>query len=348
MALRILFAGSPAIALPSLEALAGRCLAGKDAPWELAGVLTNPDKARGRSARPESSEVGVRAAALAAGAAEKGLRPFAILKPETLKTGAREAAAALKPDLLVCFAYGRIFGPRFLSVFPLGGINIHPSLLPKYRGASPIQEALLNRDPLTGITLQRIAGEMDTGNVLARQELPLSGRETTASLSALAGVEGARLLTGFLERLAGTGGGAAGAAPAAVLEGKPQEGVASYCSRIERDSAVIDWSRDVLEIDAQIRAYNPWPLSRTGHDGKILYILEATPLDEKSAGTLPAVPNEPGRVLGIDRKSGILVATGRGILALAKLQYQAKKALPWQAFLNGARNFTGSCLSGGS
>ncbi|MDR1929250.1 MAG: methionyl-tRNA formyltransferase [Treponema sp.] len=339
--MRILFAGTPAIALPSLQVLAGPCL-GDGAPcsgrpaWEAAGLLTNPDRVRRRGGKAESSEAAACAERLSAALAEKGLPPIPVLKPETLKSEAREAAAALRPDLLVCFAYGRIFGPRFLSIFPLGGINIHPSLLPKYRGASPIQEAILNRDTLTGITLQRIAREMDSGNILAQKELPLSGRETTASLSALAAEEGAALLGEFLRRLT------ASADSGAVLEGRPQEGEASYCSLIDRDSARIDWSQSAVEIDARIRAYNPWPLARTGCGDRTLYILEAAPLD---AG--PRRGGESGRVLGIDKKYGILVATGGGILALTKLQYQAKKALPWQAFLNGARDFIGSCLSGG-
>jgi methionyl-tRNA formyltransferase len=180
---------------------------------------------------------------------------------------------------------------------------------------------------------------MDSGNILAQGEIPLNGRETTESLSVLAAAEGARLLGELLEGLRG-----AAALPGA-LEGRPQLGEASYCSLIERDSARLDWSQSAPEIDAQIRAYYPWPLARTGHGGRCLYILEALPLPaEFNAGAAA----EPGRVLGIDKKSGILVGTGRGILALTRLQYQAKKALPWRDFLNGARDLIGSCLSGGS
>jgi methionyl-tRNA formyltransferase len=189
---------------------------------------------------------------------------------------------------------------------------------------------------------------MDTGNILAQRELPLTGRETTESLSVLAAETGARLLGELLETL----GKAASSGEAAALEdaltGRAQQGEASYCSLIQRDSGLIDWTQSALELDAKIRAYYPWPLARTGHGGRILYILEAQPLPAEFEPPQDRGALEPGRVLGIDKKFGILAETGRGILALTKLQYQSKKALSWQVFINGARDFAGSCLSGGS
>jgi len=342
--LRLLFAGSPAIALPSLRMLAEGAKAGL---WTLAGVLTNPDSRKGRGGGTEPTDIGREAALLAEEIAALGLPPPAILKPETLKEEAREAVSALKPDLLVCFAYGRIFGPRFMDLFPLGGINVHPSLLPKYRGASPIQEAILRRDSETGITIQRIAAEMDCGNILAQETIPLGGTETAASLSETAAVKGAELLQAVLESVVAMG--------QAGLVGIPQQGEASYCTVIEKSSGVIDWNRSAPEICAQIRAYNPWPLARTGHKGQILNILEAAPFSKESGapgGGPSALPNtgalaEPGRILDIDKKSGILVQTGDGVLAVSVLQYQTKKTLPWQAFLNGSRDFIGSLLTGG-
>jgi methionyl-tRNA formyltransferase len=333
--LRILFAASPAIAVPSLLAVA----AGSSS-WKLVGLLTNPDKARGRSGRPEPTEA---AAALEGWAEKAGLPPAAILKPERLGAEARELVSALEPDILVCFAYGRIFGPRFLSLFPLGGINIHPSLLPKYRGASPIQEAILRRDTVTGICIQKLAPEMDTGAIIAQKELVLGGRETSASLGERAGVEAAALLCETLNGIAAAG---------KVPEGRPQEApldtegdagsLASYCSRIDKNSGIIDWTMSAEEIDALIRAYTPWPLAQTAHKGQILYILEAAPLSDTGASPPDAGP--PGLVLGKDKKYGILIQTGGGILAVTCLQYQTRKALPWQAFLNGAGEFIGSRL----
>ncbi|MDR2552800.1 MAG: methionyl-tRNA formyltransferase [Treponema sp.] len=333
--LRILFAGTPAIALPAFRMIAEGALA-ENPSWTLAGVLTNPDKPRGRSGRAEPSVIGLAAAALGETFTARKLAAPVLLKPDALKTKEREAAAALGADLLVAFAYGRIFGPKFLGLFPLGGINVHPSLLPKYRGASPIQEAILRGDTLTGVTIQRIALEMDSGNILARCEIRLTGREHTAALTETASREGADLLQRVLERIRQTGEG--------VLKGTPQEGEASYCSLITKESGLIDWTRSARDIDAQIRAYNPWPLTRTCHNGQILHILKAENQDPPHTVPAPC----PGRVLGIDKKSGILIQTGRGILAVSLLQYQNRNALPWQNFLNGARDFIGSCLTGGS
>jgi methionyl-tRNA formyltransferase len=350
--LRFLFAGSPAIALPSFRMIAEGALAGK---WTLAGVLTNPDKRRSRKGQAEATELGRAAAEIAGEFNAVSLPPPVILKADTLKAPEREALAALKPDLLVSFAYGRIFGPKFLDLFPLGGINVHPSLLPKYRGASPIQAAILNRDTLTGVTVQRLALEMDSGNILARKEIQLTGRETADALTESAALAGAELLQMVLEKCCT----APAADRASLLEGIPQQGEPGYCTLIKKDAGVIDWSRSAVEIDAHIRAYNPWPLARTGHGGQILNILEAAPWwGSISAIVEPWFPateprfstgeiTEPGRVLGIDPKSGILIQTGSGVLSVSLLQYQTKKALPWKAFLNGARNFTGSRLTGG-
>jgi methionyl-tRNA formyltransferase len=274
-----------------------------------------------------------------------------VIKPESLKAGARECTAALKPDLLVSFAYGRIFGPRFLALFPLGGINIHPSLLPRYRGPTPIPQAILAGDRETGITIQRLAPEMDSGDILVQERMPLSGRETTATLSALMARKAAELLPPLLRGLA-----------AGSLEALPQNHrEASYCSLIAKEDGLIDWTKSAPEIDSKIRAYNPWPLSWTYHGKDRLYILEAEPWTEsrgetepgQSAGLSPeggtgpelSPPDAlPGLVLGIDKGRGILVQTGRGVLALKTLQYQARKALEWRVFLNGARNFIGACL----
>jgi methionyl-tRNA formyltransferase len=321
--MRILFAGSPAIAVPSLEAAARG--------GELAGLLTNPDSPRGRNGRREATAAAAAAERISGERVRSGLSPIPVLKPEKLDGEAREAVLALKPDLLVSFAYGRMFGPKFLSLFPLGGINIHPSLLPKYRGASPIPQAILERDTETGITIQRLAAEMDSGDILAQEAFPLDGRETAESLGEAAAEKAAALLPSVLEGLAG-----------GVLRGRPQNhGEASYCSLISREDGIIDWNAGAAEIDARIRAFTPWPLCRTKFRGQELYIREARPLEKRPEGIPRA---EPGTVLGIDKGAGILVQTGDGVLAARVLQLEARKALDWRAFLNGVRNFTGSRL----
>ena len=338
--LSILFAGSPAIALPSLTAIAEEVKAGR---WTLAGIVTNPDKAKGRGAITEATEIGQKAAQLSEEFAALGLKAPAILKYETLKAEARKAVSELKPDLLVTFAFGRIFGPKFMALFPLGGINVHPSLLPKYRGASPIQETILRRDSETGVSIQWITEEVDTGNILAQERIPLNGKETASSLSVIAAEKGAKLLFTVLEQFAETVSSIKKNDPEinCLPKGIPQQGQPSYCSMLEKKSGLIDWNKSALEIDAQIRAYNPWPMAYTNHREQNLNILEAVPYSRSPPeGTLP------GGVLGIDKKSGILVQTGDGIIAVSLLQYQYKKVLAWRAFLNGARDFIGSCLGG--
>jgi len=313
---RVLFAASPAIAIPALESLT------KTEGVELIGVLTNPDTPKGRHGAPAPTEIGEAAAKICA--------DVPVLKPVKLDAEARDKVSSLKPDLLVTFAYGRIFGPKFLALFPLGGINIHPSLLPKYRGPSPIQAAILNRDAETGITVQTLAKEMDSGDILARENLQLTGVETAGSLGGVMAQKAAVILPGVLRDIA---------------EGKaravPQDhGNASYCSLITRDNALINWKKSAAEIEAETRAFSPWPLSRTIHNGRELYILIAAVYKgDLQNGKIPV-----GQVFGIDKQAGILVQTGEGILCIAQLQYQGKKALFWSDFLNGARDFSGARL----
>ncbi len=334
--MRALFAGSPAIAVPALEALFE--LAGGGWPgFELAGVLTNPDSAKGRGGGLTPTEIGAAVQRLSSGAvaAAAGNAPVPLLRPAKLDAAAREEIAALRPDLLVSFAYGRIFGPKFLSLFPLGGINVHPSLLPKYRGPTPIPAAILGGERETGITVQRLALEMDSGDILLREIIPLNGRETTGSLSEIAAKKAAEMLPAALRGIA-----------SGTLTGTPQNhGEASYCQLITAEDGRVDWSKSAVEIDARVRAFNPWPLCWTESGDKRLFILKAEAVDapdEQISQTSEAAG--PGLVLGVDTRRGILVQTGEGLLAVSELQYSSKKALLWRDFLNGARNFTGSRL----
>ena len=325
--MRVLFIGTPAIAVPCLRTLSEMELEKKGVT--LAGVLTNPDRRR-KHGQAEPADISAAVSALDAIRLEKGFPPLTQLKPEKLDAKAREEVAALQPDLLVSFAYGRIFGPRFLALFPLGGINIHPSLLPKYRGASPVPAVILNREKETGVCIQKLAAEMDSGDIIASLKIELSGRETTTSLSGTVSEKAAlllhELLLDFVPRAA-----------AASL----QKGEASYCREIKKDEGLIDWSKSAAEIDAQIRAYTPWPLSFTRRGNDTLIILEAQCAAASSAAQSETKTDaEPGVVLGTDSR-GILIQTGDGILAVSRLQWQTKKALDWKAFFNGERGFTG-------
>jgi methionyl-tRNA formyltransferase len=325
--MRVLFAGIPAIAVPSLCALSELELEGKLA---LAAVLTNPDSRRGRHGQEEPTDVSAASAGIDSMRLQRGLPPIPQLKPEKLDSATRKEIAALRPDLLVSFAYGRIFGPRFLALFPLGGVNVHPSLLPKYRGATPIPAAILAGEKETGICVQKLAAEIDSGDILAADIFQLSGRETTLALSETAGKRAALLLRelfmNFNNKLAAA---------------RPQEGEALYCHEIKKEAGAIDWGKSAREIDAQIRAYTPWPLSYTSLGKDTLFILEARPLD---SSVVLSETTAPGTVLAADKNSGILIQTGNGILAVSRLQWQAKKALDWKDFCNGTRNFLGTVL----
>lgn len=332
--MRLVFAGSPQIAVPTLETLVSAQVNGEQ--LELVAVLTNPDSRKGRKGTLEPTEVGARASELQEELRARGKNPFVILKPERLTGEVRELIASLQPDLLVSYAYGHIFGPKFLSLFPQGGVNIHPSLLPKYRGATPIPAAILNRDHETGITIQTLALQMDAGDILAQERIELSGRETTESLSRWAAVRGAEMLPLVLRGLA-----------EGTVERRPQnDAEATYCSIISKEDGWIDWQQKAIDIDAKIRAYTPWPLCATHHASQVLYILDAFPISAPDTDLMPVMlgQGDPGTVLGIDKKAGILVQTGEGLLAVQRLQYATKKALDWASFLNGAKHFIGSKL----
>ena len=318
--MRVLFAGSPAIAVPAFETL---CNA---EGVELAGVLTNPDSPKGRHGTAQPTEIGEAAAGIGSS--------LQILKPLKLDAPLREQVSMLKPDLLISFAYGHIFGPKFLALFPMGGINIHASLLPKHRGPSPIQAAILNRDTVTGVAIQTLAPQMDTGDILALRQLQLTGSETAFSL----GLEIAQMAAEMLPELL-----------LQIKEGKahgiPQNhGEASYCSLFTKADGIIDWSKSAAEIEARVRAFDPWPLCRTIHGEKELLILKSAVYLENTKRFDDICQNQTGQVLGMDKKNGILIQTGDGILTVSELQYQGKKALMWREFLNGARDFSGSQL----
>ena len=313
--IRVLYAGSPEPSALTLELLCGNAAA---SGYEIAGVLTNPSSTQGR--HKELIPTPVAQAALA--------RHIPVFTPEHLDAAARESVLSVNPGILVCFAYGRIFGPKFLSLFPLGGINLHPSLLPQYRGCTPVNAAILNRDSETGITVQKVAQGMDEGAVLAQERVRLNGSETAGSLLAYCAGRGAVLIRTVLETAAARG---------ALPEGTPQTGTPSYTGMLTKENGRIDWSRPAVEIDARIRAYTPEPGCWTTENGVPLRIIAAHPCPGNGG-------EKPGTVVSFDKKEGILIRTGDGLLAVTMLQRQAKKAMDAASFMNGARDFTGTAL----
>ena len=313
--MRVLFAGTPSLAVPSLRAAAQA--------HDVVGVLTAPDKPSGRGRTSAPPPV-----ALAARDLE-----LELLQPATLGGEVRERVRQLAPDILVVVAYGKIFREAFLSLFPLGGINLHPSLLPRYRGPTPITAAILNGDAETGVTLQRLALKFDTGDILAQSRHALAGDETTASLSEVLAVEGAELLGGVLASLA------QGRPPAARAQ---DEASATYCGLLSKDNGIISWGAPAAVIERQVRAFDPWPRASTSLHGETLLVLKT----HVGPGTLS--PDEargvPGDVLTADRDHGLLIRTGDGILAVERLQPQFKKPQDWKSFLNGHPDVVGSRL----
>jgi methionyl-tRNA formyltransferase len=314
--LRILFAGTPQIAVPSLEMLARE--------FSVVGVMTTLDKPQGRGRTVTSSPIKDKALEL----------NLPILMPTRLDETVRQEIARLSPDILVVVAYGRIFGPKFLALFSMGGINLHPSLLPKYRGPSPISSAIFNRDGTTGVTVQEIALEVDSGNILLQKSFPLNNSETTESLTKFAAKIGSTMLHEVLCSL-----------ESGTHNSTPQDSSsASYCTHLAKKDGIIDWKKSTEEIDALIRACTPWPRGHTTFGKVNLAIRRASvyggPIDSGKKDYLGV----PGKVVDIDNESGILIQTGSGLLAVTELQLQSKKSLDWKSFLRGARYFMGAVL----
>lgn len=320
--MRILFAGSPDIAVPSLIRLSYE--------QEVIGVLTNPESARGRGL----SVVGTSVSRVAG---ELFGDRVPVLAPERLGAEARDAVAALKPELLVSFAYGRIFGPKFLALFPRGGVNVHPSLLPRHRGPTPIQAAILARDEETGVSVQRLALEMDSGDILGVMRMPLAGRENADDIAEVAAILGADLLGRVVEEIA-----------CGRESATPQEGEISYCSMLRKEDGLLDWSQGVMDIDARVRAFSPWPGAFTYLNGLKLDILESFPYPGETFAAGPASFERDGAaigtILGLDKARGIMVQTKDGLVALRRLRLQNKKALAYKEFANGVKNLVGSVL----
>lgn len=310
--MRILFAGTPEIALFSLDSL-------ESAGFMPCAVLTAPDKPRGRRGTPVPSPVKEWAAS----------RGVAVEQPVRLDGAAREAVGRHTADILVTVAYGRIFGPQFLGLFPRGGVNLHPSLLPRHRGPSPIQAAILAGDGTTGVTIQRIAREMDAGDILAQESLALNGTETAAHLHDVLGLRGAALLVDVVRRLEG------GEIPGVAQR---QED-ATWCSLITRDDGGLTWRESAATICRMVRALSPWPGVRCRWNGREVHLTEV----QEYRGELPGTP-PAGTVAGVDRSHGILVQTADGALCVSRLKLQARREMDYRSFLNGNSTFVGSVL----
>lgn len=326
--IRVLYAGSPESSKITLELLLQK---ESEYNFKIVGTLTNPPSAKGRHKTPVPTDV-------AQFAEKNGIPVFA---PEHLDAASRNAVSSVHPDILVCFAYGHIFGPKFMSLFRFGGINLHPSALPKYRGCTPVNAAILNGDTETAYTIQKISEKMDEGNILEQEKIPLSGRETALSLLHDAAIRGAPLICKVLSKINENG---------FIEEGIPQSGDASYTGMISKQDAFIDWSKSETQIDREVRAYFQDPISWTLLNGETLKILDGMPA-EKNSSILPselvdssAATIPPGTVCAFSKKDGIFVKCKEGFYIIKKLQRQGKKTMDASAFMNGMHTFIGTKL----
>lgn len=309
--LKIIFMGTPAFAVPSLDALAA-------AGHRVLAAVTQPDRPVGRGRKLTPSPV--KRTALRLG--------IALHQPEKIKTEAfTRDMAALEPDVLVVVAFGRILPRSLLDLPRLGAVNIHGSLLPRYRGPAPIQWAVINGEAFTGVTAMLMDEGLDTGPTLCSRQVPIRSDDTSATLHDRLSVAGAGLLIEALEGLA-TGS----------LTPVPQDDrQATYAPMLSKNDGRIRWEKPARELECFIRGMTPWPGAYTFHEDRRLKIFRAQPLPQETAET-------PGRVLpGFTDE--LRVATGDGVLSILEIQGESGKRLSIRDFLRGCGLPPGTLLA---
>ncbi len=312
--MRVVFMGTPDFSVGTLRELV-------KAGYEVVGVVSQPDKpkGRGKSLMPTP----VKEAAL-----ELGLpvyQPKKVRDPEFM-----EVLRELAPEVIVVVAFGQIIPQSILELPTYGCINVHASLLPKYRGAAPIQWAVIDGEPESGVTIMKMDAGLDTGDMISKVVVPIEKDETGGSLFDKLSEAGAKLLVDTLPSIVdGT----------AVYEKQPEESTTPYAAMIQKQLGNIDWERPAVEIERLIRGLSPWPSAFTKLNGKTLKIWRAQVMDESEKDS-DAVP---GTVLRTDA-NGLCVKTGLGVLNITELQLEGKKRMDTPAFLRGYTVEPGSIL----
>ena len=292
--------------MPALEALL-------NSSHQVAAVYTQPDRPAGRGRRVTMSPV--KQCALRHG--------LPVEQPGSLRDAAAvQDLARRTADLMVVAAYGLILPPAVLALPRLGCVNIHASLLPRWRGAAPIQRAILAGDRVSGVTIMQMDAGLDTGPMLLERASPIEARDTSATLHDRLAALGADAIVQAVDALAN---GTAQARP------QPETGV-TYAAKLRKEEALIDWSAPACHIDRQVRAFNPWPIAETRWQGRQLRLWEAY-CEDTPATTAGAVP---GTVVAADA-TGLRVATGRGTLRVTQVQIAGRKAQPAADFVNAHR-----------
>ncbi|MGQ9546152.1 MAG: methionyl-tRNA formyltransferase [Dehalococcoidia bacterium] len=312
MSVRTVFMGTPQFAVPILESLL-------QSPYEVVAVYTQPDRPAGRGHQvivPPVKQLALE-------------RQVPVIQMETFKSReAVEKLTSFRPELIIVAAFGVVLPSEVLSSPKFACLNVHPSLLPRHRGPSPIANAILFGDELTGVTIMVMDEGLDTGPILAQEKVGISFMNTTGSLSSKLARVGAKLLLGTLPKWLGG-------------ELKPwaqDESQATYSKLITSKDGEIDWHLSAVELWRRVRAYSPWPTAYTWYRGRRLKIHKAVPCGDVAKGDI-------GEVVALPEPPGIGVVTKQGVLGLCQVQLEGKRQLPIADFLLGQKGFVG-CLLG--
>ncbi len=310
--LRVLYFGTPRFAVPTLERLIA-------SPHEVVGVVTQPDRPRGRGQKVTASPVKVVAVA----------HQIPVLQPTQLRDAAwLDEVAALRADIGVVAAYGRILPQALLDLPPRGLINVHASLLPRWRGAAPIHRAVLAGDAVTGVTIMRVVLALDAGPMLARIETPIAADDTSDTLEVRLAAVGGDLLVETLDRLS-----------AGSVDEVPQDDtLVTYAERVQRAESVVDWAQPAARIDRQVRGLQPWPLAVVHVETRSVALLHSFVVDHES------LQGAPGTIVAATQDA-LHVACAPGVLAITQVKPEGRRPMAVRDFLNGAGPLVGTVLT---
>lgn len=331
--LRLVFMGSDAIALPALNWLAGE----GSSVAQVVGVFTQPDRAAGRGQKVLPNAIKLWALA----------RNLPVLQPEKIGPAERQQLADLKPDVTLVMAYGHILSQAVIDTPRLGTLNLHTSILPKYRGASPIQTAITCAETETGVTLMRMVLKLDAGPVVDVERVKIDPLDTATEIEARLAAACRPLLARCLPKVAA-------GKEACIAQDESQS---SYCRRLEKDDAVLDFNLSARLLAGRVNGLMPWPGCTVEIYGQVVKLGSADAVDadlraassasaskDDGARRAPSTPGLPGEIIGSDAE-GLLVGTGQGILRFRKLQRPGGKMLPASEFLHGFPVVAGTKLA---